>query len=71
MAAGSKVLPNGAHSTQGLVQENQARPLVPGMVPPTAKGPVQRLFLLSVLCKLVLVTPRPASLQLLFFSGLP
>lgn len=47
MAAGSKVLPNGAHSTQGLVQENQARPLVPGMVPPTAKGPVQRLFLLS------------------------
>lgn len=69
MASGSKVLPNGAHSTQGLAQENQTRVLVPGMVTPPAQiamGPGQRdpetfssPFILS---KLVLVITRPATL---------
>lgn len=45
MASGSNILPNGAHSTQGLVQANQTRLLVPGIVTPPAQiatGPGQR-----------------------------
>lgn len=71
MASWSKVLPNAAHSTQGLVQENQTRLLVPGMVTPPpqiAMGPGQRdpetfssPFILS---KLVHVITRPANATL-------